>query len=313
MTTPLTGDGLLPFVPPSLRPADPADKPEVVIYLRTPTWQERDEITHTLYRLGVRNVSADAVRATMISELFRIRPETADDDAAFLDGYWQQQQVHDAAVKEWRDREMQRLLDVDADPSVAELVQKAREEDPIPEPPVSLRDQARAQLLTQEIIDESEKVRTRMIEQTLYSARFTDLVARRQIMRWEGLDADHARDANDLLSIEATEAFRTSLYSHSRTAWREICTEAELLFTLPTVEVGNSDSPPENTSTGDGSPPATDGPASSDGASTKPATGTSSTTSPAPGAGSKTSTGRSSGSTRGSADARKKPGPTAER
>jgi hypothetical protein len=307
MSIPTTADGLQPFTPPSLRPEDPSEEPKVVFFFRIPTWQQRDEIQLKLYRYGVRQVSQDAVRAAMVSELWTIRPDTAESDALFLESFWQQSKLHEEALSEWRDREVQRLADIDAGTT------KPREMEKPPELPIPIRERARAQMLTQELMDGSVLVRNKLADQHDYSRRFAELSGRIEIAGWQGLDCEPPKyDMSGVMKVESVEALRTALHKMGNLiGWQELCTEAQLMFELDREEVGNSVLPLESSSTADGSPLPQDPSAVASGHSTKPATGTKSNTGRTRGGGSRKPTGASSGSTGGSAAETKNDGLTA--
>lgn len=132
-----------------------------VFTLKIPTSIERDMINSRLIRLGLTNVSQQNMRATMIEELFSMdwgkgsaeaNEVHAEELANFLDGCWQRQEVHDSAIAQWEEQERERIMD-------EAFGAPPRERAPLPPKIITVRENARMQLLVDRVMAESEKMR----------------------------------------------------------------------------------------------------------------------------------------------------------
>lgn len=272
--TPLTASTLLSFTPPSLAEAKDPKLNKISFSLQVPTFEERDLVGNLMYRLGVRQVSTQSIRALMISELFEIMSEEEATLAAdFLEGHWEIANQDDADAAAWLEQEMERLADI------KEGAKKVPEQKPKPRPRTSVRDRARADNLVQQIVDSSQPVRDKLSDQQLYDYRFSMMTARLQVKGWKGpkTKPEFEEQAGAQLLTEACiEKLRSELKHAGGAWWQQLSNEAAAMYDLPESERKNSDSPPSN-----GSPP--DGSSSESGAlETSGGSSTGSNTGPAP-------------------------------
>ena len=295
MSIPLTTKRRLGFMPPDLR----AEHPEIVFEIRVPSYQDRDEIGLRLYRLGLREISTDNIRALMISELFElpftgtvpegVTPEAAADAAAaanamFLEGVWTQDQLDANEQSEWEMQEQQRLADIAAGANP--------EPEAKPRPPrrTGVRDRAKVSLLVQDMVDGSQKVRDKLADQQSYDIHYRIAMVRLHLAGIIGLNTKFSMSGG-LVDFACIESLREELGHLSTIAYNELVQEIINLYELPTVEVGNSDLPPESTSVAaNGSAITSAESGESDGSLTKPEPVSSSSISPAPSDASPTTT-----------------------
>lgn len=138
------------FTPPAL-----VSLPQSTTFLLSvPTADEFDRLPWRLYQLGVDTVSTQTARAILVEELYAVYDQAeADEHATFLDDFWQRRESQDAASERWKAQEAQSVLDRAAG-------RPPRALGPIPQPLVSAREKARAQL----IFDHVSKSSLRMQE-----------------------------------------------------------------------------------------------------------------------------------------------------
>lgn len=230
--------------------------PTIQFFLHVPTWEDRDMISLRMYAMGVREVTAEQIQATILSEIFEVYLDEndADEKARFLEGFWMRQRQYSLDMVQWEEQEAIRRLD-------AAEAGREFEPDPKPAETTTSRDRARASILVQEVTDRSERLRGKLVDQQLYSRRFSQIVTRLVLAGWQGLEAEAAFEVRPVLDAQALtkdtiEKIRSELMQHDATgaAWNELAAECERAFDLPRSAEKNSSSPPVNTSSPDGSP-----------------------------------------------------------
>lgn len=258
--TPLTAGQTIPYTPPSLladeelgREAHPT-LGKAVFNIALPTFQERDEIGVLIYRMGVRQVSTQNIRALILSELFEIYPEAeADELARFLESHWQLSEADQADINAWTEQEIQRLADIEdgADPK---LIPEAK---PRPELRTTVRNRAKVDMLVQEMVDRSQRVRDKLADQQMYDTRFRNITVRIQLGKggWSGLKTEPEFEDNlgvRVVTEAAIEKLRTEL-AEVPVAWLELAEACADSYDISETERKNSGSPPLNGSPPDGS------------------------------------------------------------
>jgi hypothetical protein len=272
-TLPFTIDALGTFIPPNTELGELGHvipHPTISFQLRVPGWDDRDMIAARLYSLGVREVSSDQIRSLMISELYSIFPDEAeaDDNARFLEGFWQRQQQFSLATAEWDEQEAIRRQDA----IIAGIEFEAA---PRPVETTSPRERARAALLTSDLTDGSERLRNKLTDQNLYNMRYAALMVRLVVAGWMGLKTEAAfepRLALDapVLSKATVDSLRSELMELDGTgaAWDELAAACEAAYDLPSSAEGNSSSQPGSSSLPAGSETKSTASDTSDGKST---------------------------------------------
>jgi len=272
-TLPFTIDALGTFVPPNPDLGELGHvipHPTIKFQLRVPGWDDRDMIAARLYSLGVREVGSDQIRSLMISELYNIFPDEAeaDDNARFLEGFWQRQHQFALAKMEWDEQEAIRRQD-------AIIAKIPFEPAPQPVETTSPRERARAALLTSDLTDGSERLRNKLTDQNLYTQRYASLMARLVIAGWMGLKTEatfEPRLALDapVLSKATVDSLRSELMELDGTgaAWDELTAACEAAYDLPSSAEGNSSSQPGSSSLPAGSETKSTASDTSDGKST---------------------------------------------
>lgn len=248
MFIPLTAKTLAEYTPPSLQAAAEQEggKPAPVFLIRVPTMMEREQISPRLLSLGLTAISESKMRATLIDELWTVYPDSgetagkADQLADFLDGVWQRASVQETAIGLWQEQEAQRILD-EAQGAPARLPYEA------PPRQVSIRDEARAALISDEMIDKSQRLRDLAAEKMDYDRKNATLLIRINVagVSGEGWDDLKIESVNDVLTEESAIAIRQRL---DRNGWRELYLHIDRLYRLDEVEEKNSDLPLEKPS-----------------------------------------------------------------
>lgn len=269
-TMPFSPDALGTFVPAiDDKPAHTVKNPDILFYLRVPTWEDRDMISLRMYAMGVREVNAQQIQAMIVSEIFNVIADEneADEAARFLEGFWQRQQQHNRDRQEWMEQEALRRGDA---------MESGIDFEPAPEPKetTTTRERARASLLVSDITDGSERLRNKLADQQLYSKRFSTMIARFGLAGWKGIETEAVFDKAPImdaqtLSKETVESIRSELMGLDATgaAWEELTNECERMYDLPRSAEKNSSSPPESSSPPDGSPTRNSESGTSDGSS----------------------------------------------
>lgn len=221
-----------PFTPPAIAKRDP--KP--VFWIKTPTPHDRDTLSPTLYRLGLREVTQEITRATLINELYEIfHEEQAEEKAVLLDTFWQVSALDEQAFATWHEAEQQRLLDVEYG---------APDTGPIPMPTAitSPRQKAQARLLVDEVTNQSERM-LKLLERKMNFGREQGIMLVRlglhEVDDLEGI-GDLMRSADGLVSPQQVDLIRERLPD---SAWLQLIERIDQGYTLGGEEVGNFGSP----------------------------------------------------------------------
>lgn len=255
-----TANRLIPFTPAALEKRDP--KP--VIWLKVPTPDDRDNLTATLYRMGLREITNEVFRATLIDELYNVFPEDqADEYATLLDTYWQTSALDAEAFTSWHEQEVQRLIDEAA--GAKDLVKQ-----PQPIPVTSPRTAARARLLVEEVQDKSKRLQDLIIRRVDHARLQALCTVRLGVARIDGLSVAVTKDANGNLTEDSAHRIRAAVPD---LAWRQLVAKIESGYDLEEEERKNSDSPPESGSDQIGSQEPSAASESSDGRWTDSSTG----------------------------------------
>lgn len=298
-TIPLTARAPRAFTPPTLEAKHQAALEEYtgpkkgapakpVFFIAVPTLLERETIGQLMFELGAMPVTRDTIRNATLEALIA-RDDDGEEDAAWLEGHWQQTEIYEDQLEIWQQQENQRLIDEWHDPS------KKREAFPMPEALTSLKDRIRAKNLVDEVVARDARVRRLLAAQTRYGKQYEIMGMRVHLRGWEGLETTRSAVGGDglpdLVTEECAEALREEIGTD---AWRELWQSIDSMYGLSKEEVGNSGSPLENGSTGGGSKSA--GPETDTGISSGTPTETKSSSPPSPGSASDQTTEQSSGS-----------------
>lgn len=261
---PLSSQTFVEFTPPSLiRYVD--DKPVIdfntpVFFLRQPGLTEQEQLSARMLSLGLTTVTTTTIRSTMIECLFELmKEEEAEAAANLLDTVWQLDSVHSQAMALWAEQETQRLLDQQAGAPARE---------PQPQPPrlISVRDGAKANLLIERLKREAPRVRDLMAERMDWDRQHNLMLVRVGVARAKGNDIPTSLEfLHDALTQTSVVAIRDAI---GRTAWTELVTEIDRLYTVSGEEEKNSGSPVGKPPGQIGSTGQSDDPAPSDGNST---------------------------------------------
>ncbi len=322
MSIPLTADQTLPFTPPALAalwdsapPTDPRPGERPVFFLRVPTWEDRDMVGIRLFRMNVREVTPNQIQALLINELFEVMEDEdkADDAARFIEGFWQRQAMFQLDMSVWNEQEAQRLSDIREHPGLENDYPQM----PLPPERTTIRERARASMLTTFVQDNSQALRDKLADQQGYDKRYKAVIARLQVAGWTGLETPATMHEN-MLTSGAIEALRSEIHELDPTgnAWTQLVVEIESFWDLSPSAEKNSSSPPGSTSPPSGSTSQSTGSGSTDGSSTIPtgeASPGKSSSGSIPDASSPTTTATRSPSSEGSGERKRKHGQTGKR
>lgn len=238
--------------------------PDAAILLKVPTWHQRDTVSTLLFSHGFIPISADMVQAFLVEALYRVFDEaTADEYAAFLDGFWQQSNIYNQDMQAWALQEQQRLADV-------ALSGKEFERSPMPKPLFSPRDNARASRIGLLVLENDVEFRALQGRSLAETAETELLMMRLFIDSWVGLKTsfDAAHD-EPKLSMKTIEALRNEI---GEDAYAELKDAVAAMFNIDKVTEKNFDSPPAGGSSPTPSPAPNDGSAPNNGLSTESST-----------------------------------------
>jgi hypothetical protein len=240
----------------------------ILVMVATPL--DRDRVNSRLIEMGLTQASEEVIKSTMIEELFKEQwgehpvdsPENdalADETANFLDGVWQRQEAHNAAVEKWQEQEVERLLD-------EQNGAPKRERGELPPKIISIRENARLQLVIDRMMRTNQRLRTIAAGNVDYQRRNHEIIVQMHVV---GVNFETTvpivRDPRTkALSLEAVTALRAAMDDES---WTDLYLHIDKMYRLNGGEEKNSDWPLENLSGQSGSAEPTDGPASSDGSS----------------------------------------------
>lgn len=295
-TIPLTAKRSDVFSLPSLEETPKA----LSVQIRIPTPSERDTLGGRLFELGLSPVSDETIRAHMVDELYKIdwaadageqllatlttpderaayNEKIAEEKAEFLDSYWSRQELDNQVTADWLEKEQQRLLD-------QQEGAPAREPTPMPNKLIKLRDHSRGQIMVNDIIARSERVRSLSAQRGDYARRQAELMVRLQLMtltptdkaafkeaeKETGVEVKLERGDDGLITVDAIDALREFI---GNTAWGELVERVDGHYSLRETERKNSVSPPVKPSDQTGSQERSGDSANSGGESTASLTG----------------------------------------
>lgn len=228
----------------------------MVFLVRTPTSLERDQINVRLVSLGLTTVTEEQLRASMIETLYEIDWQReladeeidsvayADDMAAFMDGYWQQETIQSNAFAAWRDQEEERLFDV-----YNGVLPREAEEPPVRL--ISVRDEAKMRLLVDRLMEEP-RMRRILGKRLDFARRNAVIIVRINLRGVEGFGEGTLQfeKFEDVLTEDSVNALREAIVQTygkavGDKAWIELVSFIDGLYGLDEFETGNSDSPLE--------------------------------------------------------------------
>lgn len=221
-----------------------------VFLLAQPSASDREKLNMRLMQLGLTTISQEQIRASMIEAIFEVDWGKGDENdshrdelANFLDGIWQREMIQMQAFDAWREQEAERILDElnGAPPRQAEM-----------QPPrvISVRDEAKAVLLTQTLTD-TPRMRDIIARRLDYDRANAVLAVRLQLRGIAGesilspVCVDARTDAVPEAQVLSMQQELEDMYGARRAndAWLELVARVNSLFALDGFERGNSDSP----------------------------------------------------------------------
>lgn len=245
---PLTADNFDEFTPPSLKGAPN----EYRFAISIPTPSERDRFGSRMFGLGLQPITQEQIRATLIDEVFKLHGENGEDKAeeiaSFLDAFWQQEEVDEAAMAAWQEQERERVLDeangAPARPAMA-----------MPHRLNSVRSRSRAILLVNEYYQKSRRLAALSERQINFGLENDLMMARIHIQRCvpkvETAPVLKLETDGEKLTEESIDRIRSAI---GQRAWNELVRHIDGLYSLEKEEEGNFDSPPGKQSDQTGSP-----------------------------------------------------------
>lgn len=254
----ITADRVIPFYP------LPPSTSGLEITIKVPTPDQRDMLSTTLNRLGLRPITQELMRATLIDALYdRGDDAQADADAEMLEEFWQVSRLDEEALADWHEREIQRQRDIaDGAPH--------RPPVPMPVPLVRARLKARARLLVDEMTTDSPRMVALLERQMDYNRMQAYALVRIGIADVKGAAFAIERGSDGHLTQETAQAIREAL---SDTHWLQLIEQIDHGYRLTVDEEKNSDWLLEKQSDPNGSAEPSDASASSDGKWTESNTG----------------------------------------
>lgn len=268
---PLTGMELRPFTPSFWMP-DGQEFAEVDVptfFLRIPTFAMRDKLAAVLFQRGLIPTTQSQSRAILIDALYDIYEEAeADDHAAFLEQYWTKAEVHEEMVQGWQIREVQRLFDLGI--GVKPTAERPMEQEPLPQAPYTMREQARNARLVTDALDRSDRYRSYQSRFMVQKEEEEALLTRLFISHWDNCgDVESERDDLDRLTIGCIERLRGWFQDQGAdNAWDEIKRQVNSLFGASGGLEKNSGSPLDTNSSQNGLQTSSGDLETSDGSST---------------------------------------------
>jgi hypothetical protein len=242
--------------------------------LAIPTSVERDMLNSRLVSLGLKQATPEVLKATLIEELFHQRwhePEPGEEfdpnknetlaeaHANLLDSVWMRSEAHDAAIAQWQEVERERIVDeMEGAP--------AREPTPLPTKIISARDNARAQLLIDRMMSESQRLRDIAAHNMDFARQNSMMLVRLHVVDapWAGFPVE--RDPkNGALSDATIKALRELVDDVS---WHALVGHIDRMYLLDGGEEKNSVSPLGSSTPPTGSPAPSVDPETSGGSST---------------------------------------------
>lgn len=233
---------LADYTPPSLLAAleagEIASKP--IFWLRVPTGADRDGLQGRLIDLGLRSVSQGLIRATLIDDLWNHYPDDeAENHANLLDRVWQLAEMEEVARQLWVEQETQRVLDeMNGAPPIEPF--------PAPRRIISVRDQARSDLIVDHMSKCSTRVRALIAEQTNSAKAATFVMLRMQLAGYFDVPNIENRNPSDAILVDNEVAVIREALSDD--AWTELISYINAMYGLSEEERKNSVSPLEKQS-----------------------------------------------------------------
>lgn len=238
---------------------DKYPEPQVFI-LAIPTSVERDMLNSRLVSLGLKQATQEVLKATLIEELFHQRwhePDLgeefdpnkneamAEEHANLLDSVWMRSAAHDAAIEQWQEVERERVADeMEGAP--------AREPTPMPTKIISARDNARAQLLIDRMMSESQRLRDIAAHNMDFARQNAMMLVRLHVVDAPWADFPVERDPKNGALPEATmTALREAVDDQS---WHALVGHIDRMYLLDGGEEKNSVSPLGSSTPPTGSP-----------------------------------------------------------
>ncbi len=224
----------------------------MVFLLQTPTETEREQLNSRLISLGLNQITQEQIRATMIEELFEHdwgkgdqNEAHAEELANFLDGVWQRQEAHDAAIDRWREQELERVLDeVDGAPK--------RERGELPPKLITVRENARTTLLIDTMMRTSQKLRDMAARAADFSRQHAIMLVRVHVIgATQGVTVKLERDPRSkALPEDQVLALREEM---DEASWLDLVARIDSMYRVTKDEEKNSDLPLEKQSPPNGS------------------------------------------------------------
>lgn len=262
---PISAREIIEFTPTFFTEHAPEQRP--VFQVRVPTFATRDKMGAILFQQGLIPISPEQSRAVMIDALYKIFPEgEAEDHATFLEGYWTRAELHKGAIEEWEIQEAARIFDEG-------MGAPKKDPTPLPVPPFTPRESARATRLSVVCLEKSAELRELQSRHSSYEAEQAALLNRLFIAGWSNIPVDVAVEGNKLTE-QAVEDVRGWLQGQgAHTAWGEVTAFVNKQFGVNGGLEKNSESPPALNSKANGSNRSTTASDASDGSWTGSNTG----------------------------------------
>lgn len=277
----LSAKGLWEFTPSPLEKTEP--KP--VFYFHIPTYAQRDSLSQLLFSQNCIPVTVEHGRSVLLSELYEVYdldPNNApmrtverevedpdhegefliqtvdvpklkgdpDEIAAFLEGYYQRADIYQEIIQEWGIQEKERLLDVIHGADKAEVT-------PIPPPPFTPRETARAKRLSMDMLDLSDHYRQLQSRYADYDAREDLMLFRLFCAGWDGMVAQPVFLRTGLMAESSVERLREETArldpENPNQIYLELVSEIRSLMAVDKELEKNSASPLGNGSSQSGS------------------------------------------------------------
>lgn len=217
-----------------------------------------DQLGYELFRHNIHPITQETFRAAIIDEFYERYGEVDGEDRAnLMDEFWQADDVHSASLEEWRQRENARLWDISQGAP-------ARDQEPLPQHPMPMRRRNRAQLVSEQLKNDSRRIRDLTIEMQSYEPRQKEGCMRLVLLGWSGFATPHVREDG----IVPEETFRALKAEVGKEVLAELYIFAMSQNSVSLEEMGNSDLPVESKPDQSGLPAPSGASDSSDGNST---------------------------------------------
>jgi hypothetical protein len=251
---PLSGMETIEFVPSAFE----GQENPPTFFIRVPTFAIRDKMAAILFQRGLIPATVPMGRAILIDALFELYDEAqAEEEAAFLEGFWTKAEIHDELTQAWQIREAQRIFDLGMG------VKKDLPQEPIPQAPFSMREQARQARIISDALDRHERYRSFQARFMVSQQEEEDMTIRLFLKGWKNcvdrsgefgeIEVCAAHDDMDRLLESSIEAVRQFLSDQGApTAWDEIRQAVKNQFGAPEALRKNFDSPLDTNSSQNG-------------------------------------------------------------